>query len=93
MKSVSMTAAAATLAIGVAMSGPVQAQQQSSGPLKLGVVLPYKGVYASLSEGVDRGHAMAIEEFGGKLPGARSRSSKRILKTPIPPFRCRRPTG
>jgi len=69
MKSVSMTAAAATLAIGVAMSGPVQAQQQSSGPLKLGVVLPYKGVYASLSEGVDRGHAMAIEEFGGKIAG------------------------
>src|SRR4029079_2641310 len=69
MNSVRMTAAAATLAIGVAMSGPVQAQQQATGPIKLGVVLPYKGVYASLSEGVDRGHALAIEEFGGKIAG------------------------
>jgi branched-chain amino acid transport system substrate-binding protein len=63
-----MTAAAA-LAVGVAMLGSVQAQQQSTGPVRFGVVLPYKGVYAALSEGVDRGHQIAIEEFGGKIAG------------------------
>jgi branched-chain amino acid transport system substrate-binding protein len=63
--------AAATLALAASfvMSSSAMAQQPATGPLRLGVMLPYKGVYAALSEGVDRGHQIAIEEFGGKIAG------------------------
>ncbi|WP_027582425.1 ABC transporter substrate-binding protein [Bradyrhizobium sp. Ai1a-2] len=40
-------------------------------PLKIGLMLPYKGVYAVPSEGIDRGFQVAIAEYGGKVAGRR----------------------
>ena len=42
---------------------------QDKGPIKIGLILTYKGVYAPVSEGFDRGFQIAIAEYGGKIAG------------------------
>ena len=51
----------------VAASIPVLAQEKA--PLKIGLMLPYKGVYAPIAEGIDRGFQIALEEYGNKTAG------------------------
>lgn len=42
---------------------------QNSGPIKIGLMLPYKGVYAPIADGIDRGFQIALEEYGNKVAG------------------------
>jgi branched-chain amino acid transport system substrate-binding protein len=43
---------------------PARADEQP--PLKIGLILPYKGVWAAPVENIDRGFRVAIAEFDGK---------------------------
>src|SRR6478609_7079671 len=45
----------------------VPSYAQDKGPIKIGLILTYKGVYAPVSEGFDRGLQIAIAEYGGKI--------------------------
>lgn len=40
-----------------------------SGPIRIGLLLSYKGVYAPTSEGADRGFQVALAEFGNSIGG------------------------
>jgi branched-chain amino acid transport system substrate-binding protein len=42
---------------------------QDKAPLKVGLMLPYKGVYAPVAEGIDRGFQLALAEYGNKTSG------------------------
>ncbi|MDB5653233.1 MAG: hypothetical protein JWQ94_846 [Tardiphaga sp.] len=46
---------------------PVRADEQA--PLKIGLILPYKGVWAAPTENIDRGFRLALAEFGNKVAG------------------------
>jgi branched-chain amino acid transport system substrate-binding protein len=63
---VSRGAAAGALAIGMPFIRPSYAQ---SGPLKLGVLLPYSGTYAPLGEAITRAMELYVKQQGGKLAG------------------------
>jgi branched-chain amino acid transport system substrate-binding protein len=58
--------AGAALAFAVA-AAPIQAQDK--GPIKIGYILPYKGVWAAPAENIDRGFQVAVAEFGGRIGG------------------------
>ena len=58
--------AGAALALAAATTS-IRAQDQ--GPIKIGLILPYKGVYAVPAEGIDLGFQLALEEFGNKING------------------------
>jgi branched-chain amino acid transport system substrate-binding protein len=45
------------------------ASAQAAEPIKIGLILPYTGVFASLSEDETRGFMMAVDEMGGKIGG------------------------
>jgi branched-chain amino acid transport system substrate-binding protein len=47
-------------------SVPVAAENT---PIKIGLILPYKGVYAVPAEGIDRGFQVALSEFGNQIAG------------------------
>jgi branched-chain amino acid transport system substrate-binding protein len=49
------------------LTSPALGQERS--PLKIGIILPYKGVYAVAAEGIDRGFQLALAEYGGKVAG------------------------
>jgi branched-chain amino acid transport system substrate-binding protein len=55
--------------IGLAASAGLPARAQEKGPIKIGLMLPYKGVYAPLAENIDRGFQIALEEYGNKTSG------------------------
>src|SRR5512140_66532 len=57
-------ALAATLA-----AAPFAAQAQASGPIKVGLMLPYSGTYASLGNMIESGFKLYVQEQGGKLAG------------------------
>ena len=46
---------------------PVRADERA--PLKIGLILPYKGVWAAPTENIDRGFRVALAEFGNKVAG------------------------
>ncbi|UPK24649.1 ABC transporter substrate-binding protein [Bradyrhizobium sp. 195] len=56
-------------AIGLAASAAVPTHAQEKGAIKIGLMLPYKGVYAVPAESIDRGFQIALEEFGNKSNG------------------------
>ena len=58
------TATAALLA-GVGLG----ANAQASGPIKVGLMLPYSGTYASLGNMIESGFKLYVQEQGGKLGG------------------------
>jgi len=60
-----------TGAIGLAASAGVPTYAQEKGAIKIGLMLPYKGVYAVPAESIDRGFQIALEEYGGKINGRR----------------------
>jgi branched-chain amino acid transport system substrate-binding protein len=45
----------------------VRAEEQA--PLKIGLILPYKGIWAAPIENIDRGFRVALAEFGNKVAG------------------------
>ena len=57
-------AAAALLALGAQA-----ASAQNSGPIKVGLMLPYSGTYASLGNMIESGFKLYVQEHGGKLGG------------------------
>uniref|UniRef100_Q07U79 Extracellular ligand-binding receptor n=1 Tax=Rhodopseudomonas palustris (strain BisA53) TaxID=316055 RepID=Q07U79_RHOP5 len=57
---------AAALAAAVPFRSPALAQ---SGPLKIGLMLPYTGTYARLGRFIDAGFRLLIDQRGGKLGG------------------------
>src|SRR2546429_770020 len=57
----------ATLLLSVGVVVPASAQDKA--PLKIGLMLPYKGVYATVAEGIDRGFQIALAEYGGRISG------------------------
>jgi len=58
-------AAGATLACGPF----IRSSYAQSGPLKIGLLLPYSGTYAPLGEAITRGLELYVESQGGKLAG------------------------
>jgi branched-chain amino acid transport system substrate-binding protein len=59
----------ALIACAVAATAPSVGYSAELGPLKIGLILPYKGVWAAPTENTDRGFRVAIAEFGGKVGG------------------------
>src|SRR5258705_12692525 len=56
-------------AIGLAASASLPTYAQEKGSIKIGLMLPYKGVYGPLAENIDRGFQIALEEYGNKTSG------------------------
>ncbi|MEO8525867.1 MAG: ABC transporter substrate-binding protein, partial [Caldimonas sp.] len=44
-------------------------QSQTSGPIKIGLMLPYSGTYAALGTAIENGFKLYVQEQGGKLGG------------------------
>lgn len=65
------TFSAGALALGLAAAPMGAAMAQQSGPVKVGVLLPYTGTYAALGEAITNGMKMAIEQAGGGKLGGR----------------------
>ena len=45
------------------------AHAQASGPIKVGLMLPYTGTYAALGNAIENGFKLYVQEQGGKLGG------------------------
>ena len=45
------------------------AESQTSGPIKVGLMLPYSGTYAALGTAIENGFKLYVQEQGGKLGG------------------------
>src|SRR5436190_23321678 len=43
--------------------------QSTSGPIKIGLMLPYSGTYAALGNAIETGFKLYVQEQGGKLGG------------------------
>ena len=43
--------------------------QSASGPIKIGLMLPYSGTYAALGNAIENGFKLYVQEQGGKLGG------------------------
>jgi len=54
---------------GLALASGAAAWAEELPPLKIGLILPYKGVYAVPSEGIDRGFQVALAEYGSRIAG------------------------
>jgi branched-chain amino acid transport system substrate-binding protein len=59
--------AGAILSASLALGASANAQDKTA--LKIGLMLPYKGVYAAPAEGIDRGFQVALAEYGNKVAG------------------------
>ena len=59
-------AALATLFVA---SVSLTASAQSTGPIKIGLMLPYTGTYAGLGNAIENGFKLYVQEQGGKLGG------------------------
>src|SRR3954465_7710588 len=45
------------------------AHAQATGPIKVGLMLPYSGTYAALGNAIENGFKLYVQEQGGKLGG------------------------
>ena len=48
---------------------PFTVQAQASGPIKVGLMLPYTGTFAALGNAIENGFKLYVQEQGGKLGG------------------------
>jgi branched-chain amino acid transport system substrate-binding protein len=64
MKTLHFTLAATALAAVIGSSAQAQTV-----PLKVGLMLPYSGTYASLGDMIEKGFRLYVQEQGGKLSG------------------------
>ena len=62
------TALAAAL-FAAAFAAPAALAQGTSGPIKIGLMLPYSGTYAGLGNAIENGFKLYVQEQGGKLGG------------------------
>ena len=58
-------------ALGAVLTAPGAIAQgnSSSGPIKVGLMLPYSGTYAALGNAIENGFKLYVQEQGGKLGG------------------------
>ncbi len=68
MRTLANTLASATTAL-IALAAFSAHAQSSSGPIKIGLMLPYSGTYASLGVAIENGFKLYVQEQGGKLGG------------------------
>ena len=61
--------ALSTAAALLAATAAFAAQAQSSGPIKVGLMLPYSGTFAALGNAIENGFKLYVQEQGGKLGG------------------------
>ena len=59
----------AALAALVVASVSLTASAQSTGPVKIGLMLPYTGTYAGIGSAIENGFKLYVQEQGGKLGG------------------------
>lgn len=52
---------------GIVLAAAFGAAAQSNKPLKIGLVLPYRGVWAQLSDPMEKGFQLAVDEYGANL--------------------------
>jgi branched-chain amino acid transport system substrate-binding protein len=57
------------VAAALAVSAAPAAHAQATGPLKVGLMLPYTGTYAALGNAIENGFRLYVAEQGGKLGG------------------------
>jgi branched-chain amino acid transport system substrate-binding protein len=57
------------LAAALTMAASAALAQGASGPIKIGLMLPYSGTYASLGSAIENGFRLYVQEQGGKLAG------------------------
>ena len=62
-----LSAAAAALCLCAASQAQTQPQPQA--PLKVGLMLPATGTFASLGNMIENGFKLYVQEHGGKLAG------------------------
>jgi len=60
---------ASRIATAAALLVATSALAQSSGPIKIGLMLPYSGTYAALGNAIENGFKLYVQEQGGKLGG------------------------
>ena len=60
---------AAAAALCVAVAAQAQAQAQAQAPIKVGLMLPATGTFASLGNMIESGFKLYVKEQGGKLGG------------------------
>jgi branched-chain amino acid transport system substrate-binding protein len=68
LKTLQFGIVAAALAFGAAVA-TTPAHAQSTGKLKVGLMLPYTGTFAALGTAIENGFKLYVEENGGKLGG------------------------
>ena len=61
--------ALAAALIAAASVSPAAVAQGTSGPIKVGLMLPYSGTYAGLGSAIENGFKLYVQEQGGKLGG------------------------
>jgi len=66
MKRISRLSAAISM---LALASGTASLAQDLPPIKIGLMLGYKGVYGQLAENIDRGFQIALEEHGNKVAG------------------------
>jgi branched-chain amino acid transport system substrate-binding protein len=69
MKETEMRLFPRTLAAMVALCAAGLSHAQGSAPIKVGLMLPYTGTYASLGNMIENGFKLYVQEQGGKLGG------------------------
>src|SRR6187399_2665274 len=62
------TALSASASVAALLAGSAFAQS-ASGPIKVGLMLPYSGTYAGLGNAIENGFKLYVQEQGGKLGG------------------------
>jgi branched-chain amino acid transport system substrate-binding protein len=60
---------AALATLFVASASLTASAQSTSGPIKIGLMLPYTGTYAGLGNAIENGFKLYVKEQGGKLGG------------------------
>jgi branched-chain amino acid transport system substrate-binding protein len=68
LKTLHFGIAAVALALGAA-AATAPAHAQSTGKLKVGLMLPYTGTFAALGTAIENGFKLYVDENGGKLGG------------------------
>src|SRR5258708_8709332 len=61
----------APIAFVAALTAAAAVRADEQVPLKIGLILPYKGVWAAPTENTDRGFRVALAEFGNQVAGRR----------------------
>src|SRR3954466_6691513 len=77
-------ALAAIAAFALASAALSTHAQSASGPIKIGLMLPYSGTYAALGNAIENGFKLYVQEQGGKHGGRESRSCK-VVEESEPP--------